>query len=648
MKSLLQKAFRYLPSERVARRLWIFLSVLLLALVIFLIDAKNPWHRQITERVSAGEALRVKEFIIIGLWWAAMINALITAFLLVSFRWWSRTIVSHQQVVPWLTAGKKARMAWCAAILGAMVLCLIVSWPRMFLSLWGDEGYSMRQVIVGNYKQLDDGTVELRRLSLAENLWTYKGPNNHFLFTIPARLAHDIWRKFFYADELEFNEFALRVPPLLAGLFAIPALALLLARMGFGMAGVLAAYFCSIHPWFIKYASEARGYSMVLLFAALACYSLLEAIRTTRLRWWLAFAFCNFCIMYAYPAALYLACTLGLAAAVMILTNCGWSASAWGQCVRLGLSSVLSAMLYLQLVAPAVPQMLLWLQRDRARGVQDFVWVRDFWAQLTTGMAWKEWATDNPLAHTVQDLQASEPTLYLFVLLVLPALALLGLLRLCLSHRNHAAIAGAFVLAPVLGFYQAAMSGNVLYIWYLIYALPALIAFVALALDWGGHLLKKHPRWGSATAFVLFAAFYIPATAAQMQTLRTHPIEPQRDSVQLTRPTLNPYALENKNIITATVAFGTKMYDALQIELESADQLRELMAEADRTGKPLFINFGSENFSRHVAPETVQIIEQSGAFTLVQRLYGMDVQNTRVVYRYTGNKPDTSSPILNE
>ncbi len=614
-----------------------FLVVVFVVLVIFLIDGENPWDRQITERVAADKALRVKDFIVIGLWWGALANAVITALLLATFRWWSRSIASGSAVASWLTASTKDRRLWCVSIAGAMILCAVLCWPRMSLSLWGDEGYSMRQVIVGNYKQLDDGTVELRRLTFEENLWTYKGPNNHFLFTIPARVAHDIWYHWFYLEELEFNEFALRIPAFIAGLLAIPALALLLARMGFPLAGVLAAYFAAIHPWFVKYTTEARGYSMVLLFAALSCYCLLEALRTSRLRWWLGFSLCNFCIMYAYPAAFYLAGSLGVAGCVMILLDRGWSTGAWHQAVRLLFSSAVAAMLYIQLVAPAVPQMLLWLQRDRARGVQDFEWIRDFWAYLTTGMAWDEWARDNPVAHTVQDLQTVQPILYGFVLFAIPALALLGLARMCLSSHNNAAIAAAFIAAPVLGLWQAAVTGNMLYVWYLIYALPALIAFIALALDWSGKATKTHHRMVAIGAFAVFIGFYIPATASQMHTLRNHPIEPQRESVQLTRSTLNPYAPENQEIMTATVAFGTKTYDPLQIQVESPNHLRELMAESDSTGRPLFINLGSEGFSRHVAPEVMEIIEKSGAFVLIERLFGMDHQNTRVVYQYVGS-----------
>ncbi len=630
--------WRRIPGRRGQKIALVLLAALFVGLLVFLGEATKPWDGKIAARIAEGRNLRVRDYIVIGSWWAALANAGLCFLLLLTSRWWVCLDDPSPAGSVWLDVSGQQKRVWWMVATAAMGLCLLLSWPRMFLSLWGDEDYSLRQVILGDYRVAADGGVTLKRLTLAENLWTYKGPNNHFLFTVPARFCNDLWARFFREGGAEFNEFALRIPALLAGLLSLPALGLLMARMGFARAGLIAMLFMALHPWHMKYASEARGYSMVLLFAALACFCLLEAWRTARWRWWLGFAFSNFGAMYAYPAALYLAVSLGLAAAVGIFVSRASARTTWTQVVRLAVAGLLSAMLYLQLVLPTLPQMLLWLKRDRARGVVDAAWLQDFWGWLSAGMAWNPWGEGNPLAHSVGGLAPTSPVFFWFLAVGVPALAVLGLLRMLASGRAGALIALAFLLAPALAVAQAVKTGNLLYVWYLIYALPAFVAWVALGIDGAGAALaRQHPRLGqyaSVAAFVIFLALYLPATQTQRSTLRQYPVEPQRDSVLLTRPTLDPHDPVQKTVLTGTVTFGAEMYDPLARAVLTMPELEGLMSEADRAGCPLFMNFGSEGFARATAPEVVNTIEHSGRFDLVRRLHGLDVQNTRVVYRY--------------
>jgi hypothetical protein len=57
---------------------------------------------------------------------------------------------------------------------------------------------------------------------------------------------------------------------------------------------VLSAWLLAVHPWFLRYASEARGYSVLLLMVPVILLVWLRATRENRWRWWLAFGASQF------------------------------------------------------------------------------------------------------------------------------------------------------------------------------------------------------------------------------------------------------------------------------------------------------------------------------------------------------------------
>ncbi len=52
----------------------------------------------------------------------------------------------------------------------------------------------------------------------------------------------------------------MRVPTLLVGMLSVAAVAWLLLECGFPLAGAIAAFLLALHPWHLRYATEARGY----------------------------------------------------------------------------------------------------------------------------------------------------------------------------------------------------------------------------------------------------------------------------------------------------------------------------------------------------------------------------------------------------
>ena len=85
-------------------------------------------------------------------------------------------------------------------------------------------------------------------------------------------------------------EWPFRVPALVFGLLAVAAFAWLLKEFGMPDAGVVAAFLLAIHPWSIRYASEARGYSFVIFLVPVLFVFWRRAMVTGTWRWWSAFA----------------------------------------------------------------------------------------------------------------------------------------------------------------------------------------------------------------------------------------------------------------------------------------------------------------------------------------------------------------------
>ena len=70
-------------------------------------------------------------------------------------------------------------------------------------------------------------------------------------------------------------------------------------------AGVLAAWLLALHPWHIRFTSEARGYSLLRCIIPIVPYFWIRAIRQNEWRWWLLYSGSQFALIYCYPGSLY-------------------------------------------------------------------------------------------------------------------------------------------------------------------------------------------------------------------------------------------------------------------------------------------------------------------------------------------------------
>ena len=123
----------------------------------------------------------------------------------------------------------------------------------------------------------------------------------------------------------------------------------------------------------------------------------------------------------------------------------------------------------------------------------------------------------------------------------------------------------------------------------------------------------------------------------------TRSMEPFRESVEVTRPTLNPNAPENQRIITASSLMFPLIYDPLVRKALSVEEYKTLMHEADARKVPLYINNGFIAGVKDRYPEIHDFLVNEQYFECVATLHGTEPMFDRTVYRYRSgslNNPD--------
>lgn len=138
-------------------------------------------------------------------------------------------------------------------------------------------------------------------LPLGEVLITYDSPNNHLLHTLLVWVAHHFGG---------WNWVALRLPAFLSFCLLLPALWWFVRREYSPTAALFAVVLVGVSPYFLAYATNARGYTLLLLFfvAALLCgQTLVRSPRRKAL--WAAWAVATALGAYVMPLMAFPAAT---------------------------------------------------------------------------------------------------------------------------------------------------------------------------------------------------------------------------------------------------------------------------------------------------------------------------------------------------
>jgi hypothetical protein len=214
-------------------------------------------------------------------------------------------------------------------------------------------------------------------------------------------------------------------------------------------------------------------------------------------------------------------------------------------------------------------------------------------------------------------------------------LLVLGI-RWCFATGAFPSLAATvFLLPAILVFVKTKAREAFLFEWYLIFILPGIVALVVLgACDLARSPSSKFARWGLAV--FLFAC--IPAyglwTQGARQELAATSLQPYREAVLATRPSLDPRAPGQDKIITTAFHAGPLIYDPRLIKAKSSAEFHDLIRQAEQENKTLFVNLAFLVDTASAEPGSQRLVEKSGLFVEEAHFRGFHPSLSTRVFRY--------------
>ncbi|MGH9151252.1 MAG: glycosyltransferase family 39 protein, partial [Acidimicrobiales bacterium] len=225
-------------------------------------------------------------------------------------------------------AATRLRRPDVAAVAGLTVAALAVR-LAVDRGLWVDEAIS----------------VELARRPLGAMLDQMRSADVH-----PPLHAVVLWLTVRVAG---FSELAVRLPSILAGTALVPALWLTGRSLYDRRTGLVAAALGAVAPLLVWYSQEARMYAFFMLFAVLAVWAQVAAVRRGRTVHWLAYAAATAALVWTqYFGALVVAVQQAAFAAAVVLA---WRRGDRPGAARIARGWVLSGLAVAAALAPLAP-----------------------------------------------------------------------------------------------------------------------------------------------------------------------------------------------------------------------------------------------------------------------------------------------------
>jgi hypothetical protein len=228
------------------------------------------------------------------------------------------------------------------------------------------------------------------------------------------------------------------------------------------------------------------------------------------------------------------------------------------------------------------------------------------------------------------------------------ALVLLGTLRL-LWEGGYRRWASLLLLLPgPLTWGVGYLRGHHMHAWYLVFALPLFAALVALGAT-SALRFARPPALSRALTIALCAAYLaamLSWTAAPRSALRTRSVQPYKESVLMTRGTLDPFDPGEANPITVSFSDPPDYYDPRVRVIERTEELRSWLEQADLDGRPLYVNLGRLIRIPERSPELLAMVEREDLFERVASLPGFEPLMSRKIFRYRPGSVALLGPLL--
>lgn len=589
------------------------------------------------EPVPTSAYPKVEHYVAVWLRKGWAFNTMITGAMLLAAPWLGRRRTAGLKfpVAPEpMTRGDRGwTVIFCLAIMG---FAAWENYPRLGLSMWGDEEFNASRFIVDEVTRKDDGAIEIKPRPWSTTLWSFRKTTNHLGFSALARLSHDtFFEKKTGPVDPWFSEALIRLPVYVAGLLFIPAMLWCGRVWGISMwFGVIIAV---LHPWFVRFGVDGRAYGLVLLGVPVMLGLLGRALQTGKWRWWLLLGFAEFFVLWSYFGSIYLLVALNVAALGLIFTGTSDRPARWLLLSRWFVSGVFAKMLVIGMMAPCWPQLFEFLEQKPITGTLDWPWWRDSFSELFFGVSWEN-PGDGKWPIAMRSVGGAPAMSGVYLWTIFAGMAVVGIERLARSVQRRWLLV-VILGAPALMLAHMAHSSIKPYAWYLAPYLPGLLllwsSIVKSSTGRSGPVPLRELAWRWLPVLVLAWLFDGLSSGARL-IYRQHPIEPSRESVALYRAVTNPRnAGIDKDVISGGFVFYTEGYDPALRRFKDVAGLRALIDEADRTRRKLFINVGMIEFARQYGfGEICRILDDPREFEHLATLPGLLPSTTREVYRW--------------
>jgi hypothetical protein len=648
--SLLRKAVNFWEQSKPTLRWRMTLGVIAAGLAIWLLIAPKPWLAAIQFRGK----METADYVRVYGWIAGAINIALLGVLAAVCPWWAKPSqrstldAPHEQGRCPSNAGTHVQLStpsssgprwfWPLVIV-AMAMTLCYSLPRMNHGFWDDEELNVRTTLYGRFKpNKKTGEIEFKRFNWLETVYGYsRGPNSHTLFGIVSRACEEAWNSIVRPKSFPVVEWPFRVPALVFGVLGVAGVAWLLREFGLPDAGVVGAFLLAIHPWHVRYASEARGYSLVVLLVLVLFVFWRRAMITGGWNWWGAFALTEFALIYCYPGALFVLVALNLITLGLMAMGRGCAKSCTRQAGKWFCVNVFAAILALQLMLPLYPQAKQYFDFVTSQGfVSGWSWARNTVCFMIGGAPWTK--SGEPWAGYPEWLARymENPVLFIAAASFAIAAILLGAVHLLRRGWPSATFVILMSICPLITFLFAYFKRYLLYENYVIYSLPGAVVCAAAGLSVAASWAQKLPGEriivpATASLVVLGYFFY---TNPFRQWIVQNPLQQIRESVIYCRGTLDPSNAAQKSVRTASFCIPPYLYDAHMERLDSAGAFIAALRRADEERVPLLLNVGMPWAARQYSPQMWSLFTNQALFEEPVLLRGFEPSLDRLVAKY--------------
>lgn len=608
----------------------VLLFVLGAGCLVVLTSLDLPWAGKAAKNAASAQNWRVKDFAEVYSWWAALFNLGLLTVTLGCLPWLNGDLRKVHRPTggdPW---GRMPHWFW-VGLSAVLVMSALWRVPRLDHSFHNDEEYAFRNYSWGKWEasQTGEGSKDLvfEPHSRVEKLFRNKTGNNHIMHTVEANAGLSIWRLLHGTGEGEFSESFVRLFPFLSGLGTIAMAGIVGAMIGGPACGLATALLLALSPWHIRYSVEARGYS-TMLFAMMVCLGCLyRALDTGRWAYWLGFGLAQAIYLLSFAASIYVAAAMNLALVLMFALQYRSQLGSTMQIGRWGVSSVISAVVFIQVMLPSVPQIIAYRMRtgDSRNRLINVDWLKDYWSHLVAGIP-----PVTPFASEADglgiDVLSNElPWAWVGVFCIAPLLAAIGTGWAVV----RGGVRGRLFVFPLWGGAMLALIHNgversEMYGWYLIYTAPVFafgLAAAAIGLA----------RWSGAVralVLVLTIVGYGWLTGAPRTAMAAVERQPMRSVVETVRGSVGPQASRiSEPVWTATFGACDRQilsYDPQVRIIEHPKELRGLMRQAQSASQKLYVYYCGKQETILRDPELVSMVADVNDFEHVAKIKGFE------------------------